>query len=52
VTNEELAGFILYNCKYDKFKKLTEVKKLFDISNYKFEKLKNILEEREGKKEE
>ena len=52
VTNEELAGFILYNCKYDKFKKLNDAKKLFDISNYKFEKLKNILDEREGKKEE
>ncbi len=43
VTNEELAGLILSECKYAWCKKDSDVTKFFDVSKSKLETLKNML---------
>ncbi len=42
VTNEELAGFLLSECKFKWVKNEKDVKKLFDISTEKLHKLQSI----------
>ena len=45
VSNEELAGIILWACNFKNFTQHGEIARIFDISSKKFELLKNIFEE-------
>lgn len=50
VNNEEMAGIILWACKFKNFTTHGEIARLFDISSKKFELLKNIFEENNNDK--